>query len=220
MRILVVEDDASLARALTNLLSEEGHAADHVGSGEAALDVLRTEPYGAVILDIGLPDMSGLEVLRNLRSAGESVPVLLLTARDAIADRVRGLDEGADDYLSKPFAGSELLARLRALIRRGGGDAAPRLTVGSLTCDPAAQTAEVNGRRLDLPRREWAVLFQLAAQSGKVVPKERLSAQVFAFDDDVGPNALEVYITRLRKKLAPDGPAIRNLRGLGYMLSA
>jgi len=218
-RILVVEDDASLARALSKLLSAEGYATDNVGTGELALEVARTEPYGAVILDIGLPDISGLEVLRRLRRESGALPVLLLTARDAISDRVQGLDEGADDYLSKPFASSELLARLRALLRRGSGDASPKFVVGSLTCDPAAQTAEVNGRRLDLPRREWAVLHHLATQGGKVVSKERLAAQVFAFDDEVGPNALEVYVTRLRKKLAPDGPEIRNLRGLGYMLS-
>ncbi|OJU17611.1 MAG: DNA-binding response regulator [Sphingomonas sp. 66-10] len=217
-RILVVEDDASLARALTNMLSAEGYAVDQVGSGEAALEVLQLEPYGAVVLDIGLPDMSGFDLLSAFRRQGGVAPVLVLTARDAIADRVRGLDQGADDYLSKPFDGTELLARLRALIRRGAGDANPQLVVGTLICDPTAQTADVGGRRLNLPRREWAVLLHLAINSGKVVPKDRLAAQVFSFDDEVGPNALEVYVTRLRKKLAPDGPTIRNLRGLGYML--
>lgn len=217
-RILLVEDDASLARALVRLLSAEGYAADHVDTGQLAIDIVQTEPYGAVILDIGLPDISGLDVLRQLRGAGSHLPVLLLTARDAIDDRVRGLDEGADDYLTKPFAASELLARLRALIRRGTGDAAPMIAVGGLTCDPAAQTAKLDGVSLDLPRREWAVLYCLASQAGKVVPKERLAAQVFSFDDAVGINALEVYIARIRKKLGPAGPTIRNLRGLGYVL--
>lgn len=217
-RILLVEDDESLARALVRLLSAEGYAADHVATGQLAIDIAQTEPYGAVILDIGLPDISGLDVLRNLRSSGSHLPVLLLTARDAIDDRVRGLDEGADDYLTKPFASSELLARLRALIRRGAGDAAPVIAVCGLTCDPAAQTAKLDGISLDLPRREWAVLYCLASQAGKVVPKERLAAQVFSFDDAVGINALEVYIARVRKKLGPSGPTIRNLRGLGYVL--
>lgn len=218
-RILLVEDDEPLARAVVSLLAGEGHAVDHVTDGEAALEVVGTEPYSVVLLDIGLPEISGLAVLRTLRDRGIDLPVLLLTARDAIADRVRGLDDGADDYLTKPFATSELLARLRALIRRRAGEASSRLVVGSLVCDPAAHVAAVNERSLELPRREWAVLYALAQSAGKVVGKERLTNQVFGFDDEVGPNALEVYIARLRKKLAPDGPTIRTLRGLGYMLT-
>jgi two-component system response regulator TctD len=202
------------------LLSGEGYAVDHVTSGEVALEIAEQEPYEVVVLDIGLPDISGLQVLRSLRQAGSHLPVLLLTARDAIADRVRGLDEGADDYLTKPFDSEELLARLRALIRRGIGEAMPVITVGLLTCDPAKLAAYVGDRQLDLRRREWAVLYGLATQAGKVVPSARLSAQVFSYDDAVGSNALEVYIARVRKKLAPDGPTIKNLRGLGYMLTA
>jgi two-component system response regulator TctD len=219
-RVLLVEDDSLLARALMRLLSGEGYAVDHVTSGEIALEVAEQEPYEVAVLDIGLPDLSGLEVLRSLRQRGSHLPVLLLTARDAIADRVRGLDEGADDYLTKPFDSDELLARLRALIRRGIGEAMPVITVGSLTCDPAKLSACVGDRKLDLRRREWAVLYGLATQAGKVVPSARLSAQVFSYDDAVGSNALEVYIARVRKKLAPDGPTIKNLRGLGYMLTA
>lgn len=218
-RILLVEDDAPLARGVAALLGSGGYAVDHVMLGEVALELATEEPYGVMILDLGLPDISGLEVLRGLRRKGSSLPVLILTARDAIADRVKGLDDGADDYLAKPFDGTELLARVRALVRRGTGEPIVRLTVGKLTCDPAAQTADIDGRRLDLPRREWAVLYGLASRAGQVVAKERLAAEVFSFDDAVGSNALEVYITRLRKKMLPDGPTIRNLRGLGYMMA-
>jgi two-component system response regulator TctD len=218
-RILLVEDDAPLARGVVALLGSGGYAVDHVALGEVALEVATEEPYGVMILDLGLPDISGLDVLRRLRRKRSSLPVLILTARDAIADRVRGLDEGADDYLAKPFDGTELLARVRALVRRGTGEPLVRLMVGKLTCDPAAQTADIAGRRLELPRREWAVLYGLASRAGQVVPKERLAAEVFSFDDAVGSNALEVYITRLRKKMLPDGPTIRNLRGLGYMMA-
>jgi two-component system, OmpR family, response regulator len=219
-RVLLIEDDALLSRALLRLMSAEGYAADHVSTGELALEVVKAEPYDVAVLDIGLPDMSGLAVLKALRSSGSHLPVLVLTARDAISDRVRGLDEGADDYLTKPFDSNELLARIRALIRRGIGEAMPVLKVGTLTCDPATLLATVGERQLELRRREWAVLYSLAGQAGKVVPSARLAAQVFSFDDAVGSNALEVYIARLRKKLSPDGPTIRNLRGLGYMLTA
>jgi two-component system response regulator TctD len=217
-RLLLVEDDGAMARGISALLKAQGFAVDHVTRGEDAVDIHHTEPYGAMILDVGLPGISGFEVLQAIRRQGSQLPVLVLTAKDAIGDRVRGLDEGADDYLTKPFHTLELLARVRALVRRGVGDAAPFLMVGNLICDPAAQTAEVSGRRLDLPRREWAVLHSLAGQAGRVVPRERLAATVFNFDDAVGTNALEVYVARLRKKLQPDGPAIRTFRGLGYMM--
>jgi two-component system response regulator TctD len=217
-RLLLVEDDRAMARGIAALLKAQGFAVDHVIRGEEALEVYATEAYGALILDVGLPDISGFEVLQSIRRHGSQLPVLVLTAKDAIGDRVRGLDEGADDYLTKPFHTLELLARVRALVRRGAGEAAPLLEVGNLICDPAAHRAEVSGRRLDLPRREWAVLYGLATQAGKVVPRERLNSEVFSFDDAVGTNALEVYVARLRKKLLPDGPTIRTFRGLGYML--
>jgi two-component system response regulator TctD len=217
-RLLLVEDDRAMARGIMGLLKAQGFSVDHVVRGEEALEIHAAEAYAAMILDVGLPDISGFDVLRNLRRRGSLMPVLILTAKDAIGDRVRGLDGGADDYLTKPFHTLELLARIRALVRRGVGEAAPLLEVGNLVCDPAAQTAEICGRRLELPRREWAVLHGLASQAGKVVPRERLASEVFSFEDEVGTNALEVYIARLRKKLQPDGPAIRTFRGLGYML--
>ncbi|TPG40626.1 DNA-binding response regulator [Sphingomonas koreensis] len=217
-RLLLVEDDRAIARGIAALLKTQGFAVDHVACGEEAVEIHASESYGAMILDVGLPGISGFEVLRTIRRQGSQLPVLVLTAKDAIGDRVRGLDEGADDYLTKPFHTLELLARIRALVRRGVGDAAPFLMIGNLVCDPAAQTAEVRGRRLELPRREWAVLHSLAGQAGKVVSRERLASAVFNFDDAVGTNALEVYIARLRKKLDPDGPVIRTFRGLGYMM--
>ncbi len=217
-RILIVEDDLALARGLVALLRAQGHAVDHVDHGALAMEIALEEPYGLIVLDLGLPDLSGFEVLRQVRRAGDQVPLLILTARDAIEDRVRGLDEGADDYLLKPFEPPELLARVRALLRRGSGGTGPEVAVGNLICHPNSCTALLDGRTLDLRRREWAVLYGLASRAGKVVPRERLTAEVFGFDEPVGNNAIEVYIARLRKKLQPDGPAIRTFRGLGYLM--
>lgn len=220
MRILIVEDDAALARSLVALLRGAGHAVDHVATGEDALMVTSGEPYALVVLDVGLPGQDGFAVLQALRRRGERVPVLMLTARDALDDRVRGLDLGADDYLRKPFAPVELEARIRALGRRRGGDPTPELVVGALVLHRSSGEAQVAGRALDLRRREWAVLDALATRAGQIVPRETLLAEVFGFDEPVGPNALEVNITRLRGKLAPDGPAIRTVRGVGYILDA
>lgn len=219
-RILVVEDDAALARGVIALLKAAGHAADVAEDGETALMLAASEPYGLLILDIGLPDMSGFEVLRKLRARACKSPVLILTARDQVSDRVSGLDLGADDYLLKPFDGDELGARVRALLRRTHGDPSPLVTIGALILDRSRATAEIAGRPLDLRRREWAVLDRLAARCGEIVPKERLISEIFSFDEAVAPNAIEVHIARLRKKLEPDGPTIRTLRGLGYMLEA
>lgn len=177
-----------------------------------------SEPYALVVLDLGLPDMTGFEVLRSLRRSGIKTPVLVLTARDALEDRVAGLDHGADDYLLKPFEQSELEARIRALIRRSAGEASPTITVGKLILDPTRGTVTVGDRTVDLRRREWALLERLASRVGKVVSKDRLNAEVFGYDEPVAPNAIEVYIARLRRKLEPDGPAIRTIRGLGYVL--
>ncbi len=216
----MIEDDASLARSIAALLRAGGHAVDHVATGEDALSVVGREPYALVILDVGLPDMDGFSVLAELRRRGERVPVLMLTARDALDDRVRGLDLGADDYLRKPFDPEELEARVRALGRRRGGDPTPELTVGSLTINRSTGVADVAGRPLDLRRRELAVLESLATRAGHVVPRELLIGEVFGFDEPVGSNAIEVHVTRLRGKLAPDGPGIRTVRGVGYMLDA
>jgi two-component system OmpR family response regulator len=159
-------------------------------------------------------------VLETLRRRGERVPVLMLTARDALDDRVRGLDLGADDYLRKPFDPEELEARVRALGRRRGGDPLPVLSVGTLTMNRSTGDADIAGRVLDLRRRERAVLEALAMRAGRVVPRELLIGEVFGFDEPVGGNAIEVHVTRLRTKLAPDGPGIRTVRGVGYMLDA
>lgn len=219
-RILFVEDDEALARGVVTLLQDSGSAIDHVLNGCTALEVEALEPYSLVILDVGLPDMSGFEVLRALRRRGSRTPVLMLTARDALEDRVLGLDIGADDYLLKPFEPAELEARVRALVRRGQGDPSPSITVGSLTLDRTGGEVRVDGVVIDLRRRELAVLTSLVTRAGKVVPKDRLAAEVFAYDDEVAPNALELYVARLRKKLHPKGPQIRTLRGLGYMIEA
>lgn len=176
------------------------------------------ETYDLLGVDLGLPGMSGIELVRTVRTRGCKASILMLTARDAIEDRVQGLDAGADDYLPKPFDPAELAARVRALLRRHGGDTNPQITVGKLVCDPATNSASVDGQVIDLRRREWAVLVALARKAGTVVAKERLTAEVFDYDDPVGPNALEVYIARLRKKLQPSGPQIRTLRGLGYIM--
>ncbi|RSV29065.1 DNA-binding response regulator [Sphingomonas sp. ABOLH] len=216
----MVEDDAPLARSIAALLRGAGHAVDHVATGEDALMVLATEPYALVVLDVGLPDLDGFAVLQALRKRGDRVPVLMLTARDALDDRVRGLDLGADDYLRKPFAPEELEARIRALGRRRGGDPMPELVIGTLTLNRSTGQAQVGERPLDLRRREWAVLDALATRAGQIVPRETLQSEVFGYDEPVGPNAIEVNITRLRGKLAPDGPAIRTVRGVGYLLDA
>jgi two-component system response regulator TctD len=219
-RILLVEDDAALARGIFALLKAAGHAADGAKDGETALFLAETEPFSLLILDIGLPGMSGFEVIKSLRARGCKTPILVLTARDHIEDRVKGLDLGADDYLLKPFNASELGARVRALLRRDHGDPSPLLVIGNLKIDRTHGLAEVCGRPLHLRPREWAVLDRLTAKAGELVSKERLIAEVFSYDDAVAPNALEVHIARLRRKLEPDGPAIKTMRGLGYMLTA
>ena len=220
MRILIVEDDAPLARGIVALLRSAGHAVDHVATGADALMVAADDHYALVILDVGLPDIDGFAVLQALRRRGQRVPVLMLTARDALDDRVRGLDLGADDYLRKPFAPAEFEARIRALGRRRGGDPTPELVAGTLVLNRSTTEARVGDRALDLRRREWAVLDALATRAGQIVTRETLQAEVFGFDEPVGPNAIEVNITRLRGKLAPDGPNIRTVRGVGYLLDA
>ncbi len=217
-RVLFGEDDRALARGVVALLKTAGYSVDHVEEGHLVLEMAQEEAYGLIILDIGLPDVSGFDVLRKLRSAGVDIPVLLLTARDALEDRVAGLNLGGDDYMLKPFEPAELEARVRALVRRRQGGSSSVITVGGLICDQATGTVTINGRPVKLRRREWALLVSLLTRTGKVVAKERLSSELFGHDEPVGPNAVELYIARLRKKLQPDGPAIRTLRGLGYMI--
>lgn len=219
-RVLLVEDDPALSRGIAASLRSNGYSVDTAEDGQGALDVALDEPYALITLDIGLPDMTGFEVLKRLRARGCKVPVLVLTARDSIQDRVTGLDLGADDYMLKPFDTAELTARIRAMLRRSQGEPSPTLVIGNLTIDRTRGVAMVNDRVLDLRRREWAVLDRLTARANKLVSKERLAAEVFSFDEAVAPNAIEVYVARLRKKLEPDGPVIRTMRGLGYMLDA
>lgn len=219
-RVLLVEDDKALSRGLVAALGAEGYSIDPAYDGASALMMARDEPYAIITLDVGLPDMSGFEVLRQLRREGCKTPILFLTARDTVADRVKGLDLGADDYLLKPFEPLELAARLRALLRRPPGDPSPVIRIGRLEIDRTRCVASIDGEAIELRRREWVVLERLVARLGQVVTKDRLASEVFSYDEPVAPNAIEVYIARLRKKLAPNGPAIRTLRGLGYMMEA
>lgn len=219
-RVLLIEDDAALSRGLVGALSAQGYSIDPAYDGASALEMAADEPYAIITLDVGLPDMSGFEVLRKLRARGCRVPILMLTARDTVADRVQGLDLGADDYLLKPFEPLELAARLRALLRRPHGDPSPLIRIGKLELDRSRCSASIDGEPIDLRRREWVVLERLVTRLGQVVTKDRLASEVFGYDEAVAPNAIEVYIARLRKKLEPDGPKIRTLRGLGYLMEA
>ncbi|MDP2241056.1 MAG: response regulator transcription factor [Burkholderiales bacterium] len=218
MRVLIVEDDPVLADGLTRSLRQADYAVDCVHDGGEADHVLATQSYDLVILDLGLPKLDGFEVLRRLRRRGSKVPVLMLTARDSLQDRVRGLDLGADDYLAKPFDLPELEARVRALVRRGQSGGSAALTHGALTLDVAGRRATLNGDPLDLSARELGVLEVLMMRSGRVVGKEQLAEQLYGWDEEVGANAIEVYVHRLRRKLEPVGVSIRTIRGLGYLL--
>jgi len=218
MRILIVEDDASLAAGIGRILEAEGYAVDTVASGEQATLASRLERFDLVILDIGLSGMDGFEVLRRMRDQGYAVPVLILTARDAIDDRVRGLETGADDYMAKPFAMPELVARVRALIRRSQSQSGPRIVHGPLVLDSAARRAFLNDQPLELAAREWAVLEVLLTKVEKVVSKESIIHAVASWGEELSPNAIEVYVSRLRSKLEPAGIHIRTVRGFGYMV--
>lgn len=218
MRILIVEDDEVLADSLIRAMAGAGYAADHAADGERALAMLLDGCYDLAVLDINLPGMDGLMVLRQVRAARKRLPVILLTARDSIEDRVLGLDLGADDYLTKPFSVAELEARVRALLRRGAGGGSATLACGSLAFDSAGRRVTLAGEPVDLSARELAVLETLLFRLGKVVSKEQLIESLCAWGEEVTPNAIEVYMHRLRKKLEPGGVAIRTVRGLGYMM--
>lgn len=216
MRILVVEDDAELARRLGAALGEAGFAVDYAADGEEALYFGETQDFDAIVLDLGLPKMSGLEVLKRWRRGGRKAPVLVLTARDAWSDRVEGLNAGADDYLGKPFQSAEVVARLRALVRRSAGEASPILSHGDITLDAAAGVAQVAGRTVELTARELRILGYLMHRIGRIVSQAELIDHVYAMDDVRESNTVEVYIARLRKKLGRE--AIRTIRGLGYRM--
>ncbi len=218
MRILLVEDDDILADALSRALVQSAYAVDVVGDGEQGDAALALAIYDLVILDIGLPGLSGLEVLRRLRARKSSVPVLMLTAMDALADRVKGLDLGADDYLAKPFDLPELEARVRALLRRGSANPTPSLTHGRLRLDIAGRRVYYDEQPVELSAREFAVLELLLMREGRVVSKEHMVNHLYGWGDEVGPNAIEVYVYRIRKKLEPMGCEIRTVRGMGYLM--
>jgi DNA-binding response OmpR family regulator len=217
MRVLVVEDDHVVGDAVQRALSLEGYAADHVETAERAKSALHTETFDLAIVDIGLPREDGLQLVRDLRRRGRNLPVLMLTARDGLSDRVNALDLGADDYLTKPFQVAELLARCRALVRRANGVASTEIVFGPLKLDLAHKQVTVKGEPLDLTRREWSVLECLVLNAGRVVSKEKLMSAVASWNDELTPNAVEVYVSRLRTKLA-DAAVIRVIRGLGYRL--
>ena len=211
MRILLVEDDRVLADALSRALVQSAHAVDVVSSGEEADHALALGIYDLAILDIGLPGLSGLEVLQRLRARKSTTPVLMLTAFDTLADRVRGLDLGADDYLAKPFELTELEARLRALHRRSLGHAAPVLQVGRLVYDSVARSFRIDGERLALPPREHQVLEQLITRAGQPLRKRQLADAVSTLDESLNEDALEIYVHRLRRKLSGSGAVIHRV---------
>lgn len=216
MRILLVEDDLSLGEGIRTALRRGAFAVDWVQDGASGLLALRGGGFDLVVLDLGLPRMDGIEVIRQLRAAGDAVPVLVLSARERPADRTLGLDVGADDYLGKPFDTAELLARVRALIRRSAGRANPALESGPLRLDPATLTASWKGRPLDLTRREFALLRVLMEQRGRPMARDAIQRHLYGWDADVASNAVDVHVHQLRRKLEPG--IIRTVRGLGYAL--
>lgn len=216
MRLLLAEDDRLLGDGICVTLTEAGYATDWVTDGEAAEAALQTETYALLILDLGLPKLLGIEVLKGVRQRGQDIPVLILTARDTVSDRVQGLDCGADDYLVKPFDMDELNARLRALLRRSGGRSNPVIEHGDLMMDPAAHVVTLAGIAADISPREFAVLRMLLENRGKVMSRARLEEGLYSWGDEVESNAVEVYVHHLRRKLG--APLIRTIRGVGYTI--
>jgi len=216
MRILLVEDDKLLGDGVRAGLGQSGYSVDWVKDGVAAELALKTGDYAGVVLDLGLPRLSGLELLERLRRGGNKVPVLILTARDRLEDRVQGLDAGADDYVVKPFDLAELAARLRALVRRSRGEAAPKLCVGEIELDPVARSVRFRGQTVDLAVREFALLHELMLNAGRVLSREQLAQRLYAWGEEIESNAIEVHVHHLRRKLAPE--LVRTVRGVGYLL--
>ena len=217
MRILLVEDDTLLGEGIRVGLRQDGYAVDWVTRGEAAEQALATDAFDLVVLDLGLPGRDGLSVLQHLRQAGDDTPVIILTARDTVADRIQGLDGGADDYLIKPFDLDELAARARALIRRSKGRTTPLLEFGRLTLDPASHQVIYKDQSVEMSPREFALLRILMENADKLVSKTRLQEALYGWDQDVESNAVEVHIHHLRKKL--DAELIETVRGVGYRLA-
>ena len=216
MKILLIEDELALSEALAALLRAEGFAVDPVATLHSAKTAIRIGSYDAVLLDLYLPDGDGMDWLAQLRATSNNPPVIIMTARDQISDRIAGLKCGADDYVVKPFDVKELLARLEAVLRRVQGSATPWLQIGSLALDQQGRRARAGDQNIELTAKEWAVLEKLASRPGCIVSKEALDQALYSFDDDIGSNTLEVYVSRLRKKLGKQ--RIETLRGLGYRL--
>lgn len=216
MRILIVEDDPMLGEGLQTGLRQGGFQPEWVKDGEAAWQILRNEPFNAVVLDLGLPKMDGLEVLRRLRSEGLKLPVLVLTARDTAENVISGLDTGADDYMVKPCDLGELAARLRALIRRAAGAAAPIMKIGALSLDPASREVRYEDNEVELSPREFDLLHELMLNSGKVLTRAQLESKIYPWGEEVESNALEVHVHHLRRKTRSD--IIKTVRGVGYLI--
>ncbi len=216
MRVLLVEDDRQIGEAVADLLRSETYAVDWVKDGGSADTALRSQAYDLVLLDLGLPGRDGLDVLRALRARKQVMPVLIATARDAVAQRIAGLDAGADDYLVKPYDADELLARLRALLRRAAGRAEPVYEHLGVSIDPATRQVMVRGEAVSLSAREWAVLQALLARPGQVLSRAQIEDKLYGWGDEISSNAVEVYIHGLRKKLGAE--LILNVRGVGYMV--
>lgn len=216
MRILLVEDDLMIGESVLDCLRAEHYAVDWVRDGNAAELALRTDTYDLILLDLGLPKRDGLALLHDLRTRKDRTPVLIATARDAVSDRIAGLDAGADDYIVKPYDVDELLARMRALIRRSAGRAEPVFEHDGITIDPQAHTAMVDGTPVTLTAREWAVLEPLISRPGMIFSRAQLEEKLYSWKDSVSSNAVEVYIHGLRKKLGSD--LIQNVRGVGYVI--
>jgi len=214
MRILLVEDDRSLANGLQTALRREGLAVDHVTTGKAALQAVQADAPNLIILDLGLPDMDGLEVLNSLRSGQQAPLVMVLTARDTTADKISGLDRGADDYLAKPFEMPELLARLRALERRITAVQTSDISIGQVMLDTLTHTVSVGGQAIDLPRREFMLLKALMENPGHVMSREKLESRLYGWGEELASNSIEVHIHHLRKKIPAD--YIKTIRGIGY----
>ncbi|MFZ2490854.1 MAG: response regulator [Thermoanaerobaculia bacterium] len=216
MRLLLIEDDELLGDGVRAGLVQRGHAVDWATDGEEGLAAIDAADYDVVVLDLGLPKVSGLQILGRMRLDGKATPVLILTARDTVSERVAGLDAGADDYLVKPFDLEELLARLRALGRRSSGRTEPLLRHGPVVVDSGAHTVTKDGEPLDLSPREFAVLEELLEHAGHVLSRERLEEKLYGWNDEIASNAIEVHIHHLRRKLGAD--FIRTIRGVGYMI--
>jgi two-component system, OmpR family, response regulator QseB len=214
MRILLIEDDELLGEGLETALASAGHGVEWFRHGTAGLAAARIGEFDLLLLDLGLPGLDGVELLRRLRGGSNPLPVIIITARDTVDARVAGLDAGADDYLIKPFEVDELHARIRAVSRRRAGRAEPLLHHGELTLDPLARRATWRGEELALPRREFDLLMTLVENAGRIISRESLEQRLYGWQDDVASNAVEVYVHHLRKKLAPE--LIRTVRGVGY----